>query len=162
MRKRVLLGPRLWDALPKNTPKWTYKGCVSLRILGPTLHGGGRTLHGRGPDPQNPMCLRARIVRDSQLSFKNHSRDSPLQTSFRLRPVPRVVLAVFGHWRSVMKSLADQVAWLCKSEEVDLTRRAKSFEIAQSVDNLQYYFVECPPHQKRTMSLRVFVLHYPS
>ena len=34
------------------------------------LHGRGRTLHSRGPGPQNPICLRARILRECKKNTK--------------------------------------------------------------------------------------------
>ena len=34
------------------------------------LHGRGRTLHSRGPGPQNPICLRPRILRAKTIDYR--------------------------------------------------------------------------------------------
>ena len=56
--------PRLPDRAPLGGSWYIYIYSNLIYPKNPwAVHGRGRTLHGRGPGPQNPIYLRARILR---------------------------------------------------------------------------------------------------
>ena len=66
------------DAVDLVQPGKSPANSIALRILGLSM-AGVRALHSRGPGPQNPICLRARILRVERREGRGSQRVEQLQ-----------------------------------------------------------------------------------